>query len=345
MKPIRLALAALVALAFPAPAAALAADPLFASSDPIQLTIKAPLAYLMRNRNSQAPVSGVLVDPSGQSLPINLQLRGITRRTSEICDFAPLRVDFTAAPPTTSVFAGQRRLKLVTHCRNSASFQQYVLLEYAAYRLYNLLTPRSFRVRLANITYQGDDGRPIAQRAAFFIEDLKDVAKRNASRETHAPPLIAIGELSPADAARYAMFQHMIANHDWSMRAGPQGDECCHNAKLIGAEGPGTVIPIPYDFDYSGFVGAPYATPPDQLGIHDVHQRFYRGYCSHNAYALAAAQQMRAARPQMLAALSETPGLDPKTVRKAANYLEGFFADIATDASTGGKILNRCLAG
>ena len=108
----------------------------------------------------------MLVDPSGQSLPINLQLRGITRRTSEICDFAPLRVDFTAAPPATSVFAGQRRLKLVTHCRNSASFQQYVLLEYAAYRLYNLLTPRSFRVRLANITYQGDDGRPIAQRAA-----------------------------------------------------------------------------------------------------------------------------------------------------------------------------------
>ena len=171
MKPIRLALAALVALAFPAPAA-LAADPLFASSDPIQLTIKAPLAYLMRNRDSQAPVSGVLIDPSGQSLPVNLQLRGITRRTSEICDFAPLRVDFTAAPPATSVFAGQKRLKVVTHCRNSASFQQYVLLEYAAYRLYNLLTPRSFRVRLANITYQGDDGRPIAQRAAFFIEDL-----------------------------------------------------------------------------------------------------------------------------------------------------------------------------
>jgi len=345
MKLILFALAALFGLTLAAPAAAKGADPLFASPDPIQITIKAPLSYLTRNRNAQTPVGGVLVDPAGQTLPISLQLRGITRRTSEICDFPPLRVDFTAPPPATSVFAGQKKLKLVTHCRNSASFQQYVLLEYAAYRLYNVLTPRSFQVRLATITYQGDDGRTIVQRPGFFIEELKDVARRNGTTETHAPPRIELAELNAADAARYALFQHMIANHDWSMRAGPVGDECCHNAKLIGPRGSGTVIPIPYDFDYSGLVGAPYATPPDQLKINDVKQRFYRGYCSHNAYALAAAQQMRAAQPQMLATLSQIPGLDPRTQQRAANYLGGFFADIATDATVGSKILNRCLGG
>ena len=82
-----------------------------------------------------------------------------------------------------------------------------------------------------------------------------------------------------------------------------------------------------------------------KLGIHDVSQRFYRGYCSHNAYALAAAQQMRAARPQMLAALSDNPRARSQDRRRRRNYLEGFFADIATDASTGGKIFKRCLAG
>jgi hypothetical protein len=345
MKILPFALAAFCAFNAAAPAAAKADDPLFAAPDPIQITIKAPLSYLTRNRNAQAPVSGVMVDPGGQSLPINLQLRGITRRTAETCDFPPLRVDFTAPPPATSVFAGQKKLKLVTHCRNSASFQQYVLLEYAAYRLYNVLTPRSFRVRLANITYQGDDGRVMTQRAGFFIEDLKDVAKRNGTTETHAPAAIGVAELNPADAARYAMFQHMIANHDWSMRAGPAGDECCHNAKLIGPRGSGPVTPIPYDFDYSGLVGAPYATPPDQLKINDVKQRFYRGYCAHNNYALIAAQQIRAAEPQLLATLSQIPGLDPRTQQRAANYLGGFFADIATDATVSGKILNRCLGG
>ena len=344
MKAMLLALIAFSTFLLPTPASA-KDDPLFAASDPIQLTIKAPISYLQRNRNATGPVSGVMTDPSGQSLPINLQLRGITRRTSEICDFPPLRVDFTAPPPGTSVFAGQRRLKLVTHCRGSASFQQYVLLEYAAYRLYNVLTPHSFRVRLANITYQSDDGRVITQRPGFFIEDLKDVAKRNGTIETHAPPRIALSEENPADAARYALFQHMIANHDWSMLAGPVGDECCHNAKLIGPRGSGTVIPIAYDFDYSGFVAPPYAVPPDQLKINDVKQRFYRGYCSQNSYALAAARQMRAAQPQLLATLAQVPGLDPKTRQRAANYLGGFFADIATDATVGSKVLSRCLGG
>ena len=169
--------------------------------------------------------------------------------------------------------------------------------------------------------------------------------KRNRTGETHAPAVIALAELNAADAARYAMFQHMIANHDWSMRAGPQGDECCHNAKLIGPRGAGTVITIPYDFDYSGFVNAPYATPPEQLKINDVKQRFYRGYCVHNNEALAAARQIRGAEPQLLAALAQTPGLDPRAEQRAANYLGGFFADIATDASVSGKILGRCMAG
>jgi len=106
----------------------------------------------------------------------------------------------------------------------------------------------------------------------------------------------------------------MIANHDWSMSAGPQGEECCHNARLIGPRGAASVSVIPYDFDYSGFVNAPYATPPDQLKINDVKQRFYRGYCVHNGQALAAAQQIRAAEPQLLATLSQTPGLDPKSM-------------------------------
>jgi hypothetical protein len=318
--------------------------PLFESSDPLQLTIKAPLTALTRNRAATGAIAGTLADGTGQTLPISLQMRGITRRTSEICDFPPLRVDFTAPPPPNSPFVGQKKLKLVTHCRNSASFQQNLLLEYAAYRLYNVLTPRSFRVRLANISYQGPDGRPIAQRAAFFIEDLKDVARRNGTRETKAPPRIAVTELSPPDAARYAMFEHMIGNHDWSMRAGPAGENCCHNAKLIGAEASGSVIPIPYDFDYSGFVSAPYATPPAELPIQDVHQRFYRGYCSHNGYALAAARQIRDARPQLLAALSQVPGLDGRSQGRAAAYLDKFFADIGSDADVQSKILNRCAA-
>ena len=329
-------------LALSAPAIAQQPKPLFAASEPIHITIQAPLGGLIRSR-SDAVIQGTLTDPNGQALPVALSVRGITRRSSDVCEFPPLRVQFTSPPPPASLFAGQKKLKLVTHCKNNPAFQQYVLLEYSAYRMYNLLTPHSFRVRLANIDYRGADGRPIISRVGYFLEDLGDLAKRNGLKETHAPELIPNNDLKSADAARYALFQHMISNHDWSMRAGPKGRECCHNAELMGPLAPGATIPVPYDFDFSGFVDAPYATPPDQLKIHSVRDRMYRGYCIDNADVVAAARQMRDERPQMMAAVTSTPGLDPATAKRAIGFLDGFFADIASDEAVSKNLLARCV--
>ena len=319
------------------------AKPLFEASNTIGVTIKGPVAELVRSR-SRDPLPATLQTTTGETLPINLSVRGLTRRMADTCDFPPLRVEFTRPPPPTSLFAGQKRLKLVTHCRNEGSFQQYVLLEYAAYRLYNVLTPMSFRARLATVDYQNEEGRPVISRVGFFLEDTDDVAKRNGMKEIHAPERIPISTLSPVESARYALFMHLIANHDWSMRAGPVGDDCCHNAKLIGRSGvaQGAVIPIPYDFDYSGFVNPPYAVPPEQLQIHSVRDRLYRGYCIHNREAAAVAAQMRSARPQLQAALASVPGIEPRTMSRAASYLDQFFGLISTDADTAAKVLKRC---
>lgn len=330
-------------LAFSSPANAKSEKPLFESSDMIRIAIQAPLWRLINDRQGRDSVQGALIDPAGNSLPVSLELRGITRRTSDICDFPPLRVTFTTPPPPTSLFVGQKKLKLVTHCKNSPSFQQYVLLEYSAYKMYNVLTPHSFLVRLANIDYREADGRPIISRIGYFMEDLRDVAKRNGMKATHAPDRIPVPDLSPADAGRYALFEHLISNHDWSMRAGPAGHDCCHNAELIGPLAPGATIPVPYDFDFSGFVGTPYATPPDELHIGSVKQRYYRGYCIHNADVLAAARQMRNARPQLISAISSTPGLDPRTQSRAIGFLDDFFTDIASDDSVNSRILKKCL--
>ena len=332
-----------LSLALAVPAAAPAPQPLFSASDPIHITIQAPRRHSPETATIAAPIAGTLTDPAGQPLPVTLGLRGITRRSADICDFPPLRVTFTTPPPAASLFAHQKRLKLVTHCRNAAGFQQYVLLEYSAYRMFNLLSPRSFRVRLANIDYVDASGRPITSRVGYFLEELSDVARRNGMKDTHAPARIPVTDLSPTDAARYALFQHMIANHDWSMRAGPESDDCCHNAKLIGPLAPGATVPIPYDFDFSGFVNPSYATPPDELHLSSVRQRLYRGYCIHNAETIAVARQFNAARPQLIGAITSTPGLDPRTQQRAIAFLDPFFADIATDQSVTARVLNHCV--
>ena len=322
--------------------AAMAPKPLFASDETIHISIRGPMTTLARNRSSDPRPATLTI--GAETLPVSLSVRGITRRTVETCDFPPLRVEFTRPPSPTSPFAGQKKLKLVTHCRRNEGFQQYLLLEYAAYRMYQQLSPLSFRVRLADVQYRQEDGRPYVERLAFFLEDTGDVARRNGLKELHAPERIPVASLSPRDAARYALFQHMIGNHDWAMVAGPRGDDCCHNAKLIGAAGvaPGAVVPVPYDFDFSGLVDAPYATPPDALHLSDVRQRVYRGYCAHKGDAAAVAAQMRTLRPQLLAALTSTPGLEPRTVAKAEGYLDGFFMAVGSDSAVA-ALLKHCL--
>ena len=342
---IRFALAVMAVCAVPlAAAAAEPAKPLFAADELIRITIRGPVDTIARApEESQVNYPGTLtVAGTSEALAIQLAQRGITRRKGDVCQFPPLRVTFNQPPPANSLFVGQRKLKLVTHCRAAEGFQQYVLMEYATYKLYNQLTPLSFRVRLAMIDYVSDSGKPITARAGFFIEEIDDVARRNGLREAKLGERIPVASLSAVDSGRVGVFEYMIANLDWAMQAGPGGSNCCHNNPLIGP-GPAGLVPVPYDWDFSGLVDAPYATAPDSIKVSSVRQRRYRGFCRFNAEARAAITAVRVLQGPLLATFASVPGMDPKTVKKATGYLAGFFADIATDASAEVKLIKTCL--
>ena len=195
---------------------------LFASDAPIRITIQGPMGALASNHNSP-PVPATLT-ADGIAYPITLAPRGIFRKAN--CDFPPLRVEFTRPPPPGSLFEHQHRLKLTAFCKRDADFQQKILLEYSAYRLYNLMTPLSFRARLANVDYLDASGRPYISRVGFFIEDLSDVAKRNGLTVAKMGSLVPLQQIDPVSGGRFAVFEYMISNYDWSMRAAPSGEEC-----------------------------------------------------------------------------------------------------------------------
>jgi len=318
--------------------------PLFASDAPIRVSVRGPVGEIARKAaKSMDPQDATLTLAAPAEVhPIRLSARGLSRRKAGICQFPPLRVELAKPAAAGSLFAGQRRLKLVTHCRSSEGFQQHLLLEYASYRIFNLLTPMSYRVRLATVEYAAPDGKAITTRWGFFIEDLDDLARRNGTKAPRIADRIASSQLDPRQAARVALFQYMLGNLDWSMRAGPAGEGCCHNSRLLAAPA-GMLAPVPYDFDYSGFVDAPYAVPPDGLKVESVRERLYRGYCIHNPSALAAAAEFRARRGAIEALFAEMPGLDDRRRGKALAYLGTFFNDIATDELVGKKVLKDCI--
>ena len=309
---------------------------LFSSDAPIQVTLQGPMSSLASN-HAETPRPATMT-VNGITYPVTLSPRGIFRKAN--CDFPPLRVELTRPAPPGSLFEHQHRLKLTAFCKRSDAFQQKVLLEYAAYRLYNLMTPLSFRARLAQIDYLDANGRPYISRAGFFIEDVDDMAKRNGIVAARVGSVISLQQIEPTSAARTALFEDMISNYDWSMRAAPAGQECCHNARLLNDGRPGAPLTVvPYDFDFSGLVDAPYADVPEGIPVGSIRQRTYRGYCAHMAQASTIASQILLRRAEFTGLFATIPGLAAREQSKAASFIDGFFNDLAA-----GRVLRTCVS-
>ena len=342
------ALAALTALAAsPAQSGHSEPSPLFASDAVLQLRIEAPFADLIRaapHSTNAFDAKLIVKGPAPETLAIKLSPRGISRRTTEACEFPPLKIEFTEKPGAASLFKGQKSLKLATHCRNDFNYQDYGLLEFLAYRLHNVLTPLSFRVRLAEIDYVETGSSSIRiHRHGFLVEDIDELAGRNALHDVKVEK-IDRGMLNGDATARSDLFQYLIGNQDWSDVMGAAGTNCCHNIKLLAAakDSRADLMPVAYDFDSSGLVNPPYALPPTTVPIRTVRTRYYRGYCQFNAQVTTAAQEALAKRDELMATVEATPGLTSRGKSSARQYLESFFSDISDPAHLQQQIIGHC---
>ena len=310
---------------------------LFSSHEMIEFTLETDYGLLRGDRNEDSeerPAVLRMIDDEGvaRAIDIDVRTRGIFRL--ENCRFPPLRVDLPRTRLGGTVFDGQNRLKLVSHCQDRDADEQNVLEEYLVYRTYNLLTEESFRVRLARVTYIDSDGddEPVV-RYAFFIEEPEAVADRLGGR------YLEITQTSPrnfgaAEAVRFAVFQYMMGNTDWSMVR-------FHNSEVVRLPN-GVHVPIPYDFDSTGFVSARYARPDDRLGIRNVRQRLYRGFCRPNfAFATVYAQFVRR-RSDIEALYTGQDELEEDNREDAVEYIAGFYEDIATPSRAEDRLEDDC---
>lgn len=348
--PVRVASWIAVALALallPAAPAQAAPKPLFASEALLELRIAAPFSDLIRAApHSIEPFDATLglAGAEPETHAIRLSARGISRRDPNNCEFPPLKIEFKEKPGSASLFRGQKSLKLVTHCRGDRGYLDYNLLEYAAYKLLNILTPVSFRVRMAEIDYvEARTGAVRIRRLGFLVEDTDELAERNGLKEIRTDR-IERAQLNAAAVARLDLFQYMIGNQHWSDRRAAAGMKCCHNVRLLGpaADDPHDLVPVAYDFDSSGFVDAPYALPPTEVPISTVRTRYYRGLCEFNTQMIEAAHQVLEKRADLVASIGSTPFLSEHGKGSATRYLEDFFGEIANPDKLKRRIVDNC---
>jgi hypothetical protein len=313
--------------------------PLFGANEPVQLTLTANLKQLRRDKAANAPWRGATlsyVDTGGKpvTIPAKVRTRGIWRLKN--CDFPPVRLNFAKEDVKNTAFAKLDKPKLVTHCRDTDEYEQYILQEFQLYRVYNTLTPYSHKVRLARVAYvDSASGKPIATRYAFISEDHAELAHRVGGiplEQQGAGP----NDLDAREATLFAVFQYLIGNTDWSISG-------LHNVELVGVDT--AVVPIAYDFDYAGAVNARYATTDPRLRIKLVRQRLFRGYCLPVNVYPAVFELFRARKDSIYALYRDDVGklLKPDLVKETLAYFDEFYETINDPKQAKRELMDSCL--
>jgi len=293
----------------------------FTDENLIDLSITTDIKSLQSEKKidvfQDADITMRFPDSSAVTTKVAVGARGHFRR--DFCTIPPLLFNFRGNSKLSSL----GKLKLVIGCGSKADDEQLILKEYLAYKIYNLLDQKSFRVRLVRVNYNDSRNkmRPFTQ-YAFFIEDDADMAKRNGCIKKDKAQVLT--ENTNRDMmTMVAVFEYFISNGDWSV---PNN----HNTKLIYEKKNAAAPPyvVPYDFDHSGFVNAGYALPNELLGTETVTERVYRGFPRSEEELQSVFDEFKQKRESINSLIMNFGLLKERTRKEAVEYLDEFYKTI-----------------
>ena len=296
---------------------------LFDSDEIFTITLKGNIRQLLNDRADKPASHSITLsyrnkDSSEVNIPVQMKTRGHFRKLKENCKYPPLQISFPAdVNRLSTVFSGQKKLKLVMPCVGD----DYVIREWLVYKIYNLITPKSFKARLVRIAL--NDTKSKKQQAPFYgflIEDEKNMAVRN--KGTVVEQKLRPEETNQDIFLIMAVFQYLIGNTDWSV-------QYLQNIKLLKLETSSQLITVPYDFDHSGLVNAPYAHPAEELLMRSVQERRYRGYCIKDMKLFEKSIALfNRSKSEIYNLYTKSNLLDEKYIRSVTKYLDEFYATI-----------------
>lgn len=310
---------------------------LFQSLEPINLRASGSVKSIKKNSNDSTLIAGKFEYQQGSewiTVPVSARVRGNFRLKN--CYFPPLKLKFKKQQSASTVFAGNKSLKLVLPCKTSSDMNELIRREYLCYQFYQVLSPYYFNTRLANLELIEISRKKPRNYSllTFFVEDNSLVAKRMGGVVTEVKG-VGPGAFEEKQSVRNDFFQFMIGNADWSAVYQHNSNTLVVDKKLI---------PLSYDFDMSGFVNAAYAqAQPTQLGSGDIRERIYRGFCKSKSVM----EEVRAEFLQKESALytlidQHATHFKSYEMKDMRGYLEGFFDILKNDFSFQRSVVEQC---
>ncbi len=317
-------------------------DSLFASSTPLHIALSVSFDKVRNSKKDSTYLKEKLYYQNFtgvmDSIDVGIKGRGNFRLKS--CYYPPLWMKLKKSDTKGTVFEGNKKLKVVLPCDNRESSNALILREFLCYKLYEEISPYAFLTRLADIdlTELRKNKNKQSKVKAIFIEDVEKTAIRLQAKSLKNIKLTP-GTLNDTSAARFELFQYLISNTDWSV-------PYQHNSKLF-VINTNDVFSIPYDFDMSGIVDAPYAVVSEvngeSLDISHVTERLYRGYC-HPADVMEYVRNEFLAKKEKLMSIPDLLKgyLPDKEIKAIKIYMEDFFDTMKDTRSFKYHILDKC---
>ncbi len=312
------------------------ADTLFRADDVIRMELRSDFSEIQKDRIETPEEHAselIYYNPDGSEvkLPVVVSVRGNFRKNPVNCGFPPLLLNFKKGDVKNSVFEGQDKLKLVTPCQSDED----VIDEYVVYKLYNKVTDLSIRVRLVKILYfDTTTGKELFKKYSFFLEDKDHAAERNGLKEKDF--FLTPFALERENFMKLSVFQYLIGNKDWFVTSR-------HNI-IIMMQADSTKPPyaVPYDFDFSGFVNAPYTNPPQGPENLLVDRRVFKGLCYTEEEFRQVFDYYRELRPVFRSIIRDQKLLSYESRRHILSYISQFYTIINTRDLFTNEFLEHC---
>ncbi|HYV53706.1 MAG TPA: hypothetical protein VE933_03860 [Chitinophagaceae bacterium] len=294
---------------------------LFENDSVLKITLSGNLRDLMTDKadNPQNHPVTVSYMQEGKEISVNAEAktRGHFRRTMGNCTYPPLLLQFTKNETlSSSIFKEQDKIKLVMPCVGD----DYVIKEWLVYKIYNLVTSKSFRARLVSVElYDSKKKKSTSPFYGILLEEDKQMAKRN--EDVLVKRQLKPEQTDPTAFLTMAVFEYLVGNTDWSVQY--------QNIKLVAPDSLAVPTSVPYDFDHAGLVSPPYAKPAEELNMNSVRERRYRGYCVQNMEKFDPVVALyNKLKPAIYKLYTDCTLLDPKYVKSTIKYFDEFYETI-----------------
>jgi hypothetical protein len=266
---------------------------------------------------------------------ITIRPRGLSRK--RVCLFPPIKLNFPKEKAVTKQMEEFNKIKLVSDCKKSGPAEQFLLSEYMIYKMLNIITDYSFKVRLIHVTYIDTGGKyKPDSKYAFIIENKKQMAER---LDAMAIDLKSIRDeyMEKTTLINTYIFEYLVGNTDWSVPAS-------HNIQFLKSNDAVKTEPyiVPYDFDLAGIVNADYAFPNPELGIKSVRDRLYMGICLPESDIKEGLKVYLEKKDEIYALYQNSDLLDKENKRSSIMYLNEFYDIIENEDKLAQHIFTAC---